>query len=499
MLDPARCVEKISYYQRMIAFCAAWGYNTLLLHLTDDQGSAFHFRRYPEFSSPQALDAEEWQGLVTFAERHGVELIPEVEALGHTAYITRSRRFAHLDDAPDTPDEYSGMCPLEPETLDVLTHLFVEVTRVFPSRWLHVGCDEVVLGKHPTTQRALVQTPLWRIYAEHVQRLQQVVSGLGRRMIIWGDHVISEPCIASALSRDITVHDWAYWPDPKPEHITATVRQGFPTIAGPALVWAGAALRPAQRNLDNVAEMARRSRASGALGTIVTVWVPTRFPPEILWPSVALAGALVRGDDPLEAQDEFIRRYWQADPSDEWREALHLSYHIGPRPEELAALFPVTPQEWQRAAEGLVACRRWQPSLDRALRLFRHCARQTQDNRSALRTLVFSLELQRYGLWRAEQLVRSLEKPDLPVPAGLAARDERMHRRLQAEWRRGREAHNIQRYVSAPAWAMADNLFGRISLAAELSRRWEESSAAFRRDMDTASCPSMSARCPVSY
>jgi len=39
-----------------------------------------------------------------------------------------------------------------------------------------------------------------------------------------------------------------------------------------------------------------------------------------------------------------------------------------------------------------------------------------------------------------------------PLPAGLAAQDERVHRRLQAEWRRGREPHNIQRYISAPAW-----------------------------------------------
>jgi len=146
-----------------------------------------------------------------------------------------------------------------------------------PSRWLHVGCDEVVLGKHPTTQRALTQMPLWRIYAEHVQRLQQVVSGLGRQMIIWGDHLIASRACADLLSREITVHDWAYWPtSARAHHGHSPARLSNHCRTGPGM--GGAAVRPAQRNLDNVAEMVRRSRACGALGTIVTVWVPTRFP-----------------------------------------------------------------------------------------------------------------------------------------------------------------------------------------------------------------------------
>ena len=40
MLDPARLTERFDFYRDLIPDLAAWGYNTILLHLFDDEGSA---------------------------------------------------------------------------------------------------------------------------------------------------------------------------------------------------------------------------------------------------------------------------------------------------------------------------------------------------------------------------------------------------------------------------------------------------------------------------
>ena len=40
MLDPARLTESYAYYRALIPSLADWGYNTILLHLTGDQGCA---------------------------------------------------------------------------------------------------------------------------------------------------------------------------------------------------------------------------------------------------------------------------------------------------------------------------------------------------------------------------------------------------------------------------------------------------------------------------
>src|SRR5690348_12151788 len=46
MFDAARLPEKLNYYEQLLDFLAAWGFNALLLRLTDDQGSALHWESH---------------------------------------------------------------------------------------------------------------------------------------------------------------------------------------------------------------------------------------------------------------------------------------------------------------------------------------------------------------------------------------------------------------------------------------------------------------------
>jgi N-acetyl-beta-hexosaminidase len=110
MIDAARLPEPLSYYRRLIDFCADWGFNAILFRLADDQGSAFRFTSHPELiTHPHAFTAQELSCLSGYAASRGIDLIPEIESFGHTAYITRAPQHSHLQDSrPSGVDQFTS-------------------------------------------------------------------------------------------------------------------------------------------------------------------------------------------------------------------------------------------------------------------------------------------------------------------------------------------------------------------------------------------------------
>ena len=157
MVDAARVPESLDYYRRVIDFCSDWGLNTLHFRLADDQGTALRFSSVPNLiSHVDAFTPDQFNQLAEYGKAHGVDLIPELESFGHTGYITRSPAYAHLlDREPQGDSEFTGMIPVHPETTELFEKLFREVAAIFPSRYLHGGCDEVNWGGSALSRKAL--------------------------------------------------------------------------------------------------------------------------------------------------------------------------------------------------------------------------------------------------------------------------------------------------------------------------------------------------------
>ena len=142
MVDAGRVPESMDYYRRVIDFCADWQLNTLHFRIADDQGSALRFASVPDLlTHNNAFTPEELKGLAQYAKSHGVELLPELESFGHTGYITRSPAYAHLlDRSAQGSSEFTGITPVNPETLQLFDKLYQEIATIFAvapsSRWM---------------------------------------------------------------------------------------------------------------------------------------------------------------------------------------------------------------------------------------------------------------------------------------------------------------------------------------------------------------------------
>jgi Glycosyl hydrolase family 20, catalytic domain len=342
MVDAARVPETMAYYKRVVEFCSDWELNTLHFRLTDDQGSAMHFTSVPDLvTHGNAFTPEELKSLVEYGQGHGVELIPEVESFGHTGYITRSPAYAHLSDRDASGDsEFNGIIPVNPETLTLFGKLYGEVAAIFPSTYLHGGCDEVNWGGSLLSRKALQVKGRARVWAEYLNSLNEISAGLSKQLIVWGDFVVhKEPEILGQLNKKIIIMDWNYSDNSSAKFIEAFQKvsgNGSRGIGAPALTcykWGARVGTEQLRNVDACVDAYSATNDPNSLGVIVTNWVPSRYIQASIWDGFAYAAvALKKGTATAQTSGfrRFVEKHYRADWNVEWDEVFQTIYDQAP-------------------------------------------------------------------------------------------------------------------------------------------------------------------------
>ena len=342
MVDAARVPEDLSYYRRVIDFCSDWELNTLQFRLTDDQGTALRFASVPDLvTHPRAVSPDDLHALVEYGQKRGVDLLPEVEAFGHTGYITRSPAYKYLlDDDPSGSAEFTGIIPVHPETPQLFEKLFHEVASIFSSQYLHGGCDEVNWGGSALSRKALETKSRTEIWGEYLNQLNKLAQNLGKTFIVWGDLVLDkQPEILERLDKSIIIMDWNYWDTDaaKFRDALAKVRaHGARGIGAPGLISYRWGPRPGTTQLGNIdafADTYLTSRDPASLGVILTNWVPSRYIQNSLWDGFAYA-AVAFNDGTATAKSSafhrFVEHHFGAQWSEGWSQAFTLLWGSAP-------------------------------------------------------------------------------------------------------------------------------------------------------------------------
>lgn len=346
MVDAARVPESIEYYKRVIEFCTDWGLNALQFRVADDQGCAVRFSSVPDLLfHKNAFTLEQMKELAQFARQHGVDLIPELESFGHTGYITRSPAFAHLlDNDPQGSTEFTGVIPVHAETLELFKKLYGEIATIFPSNYLHGGCDEVNWGGSPLSREALRTKSRDQIWAEYLNSLNQVAGGLSKQFIVWGDFVLhKEPTILSRLAKNVIIMDWNYKETSavKIHEALSMIRaNGSRGIGAPGLIsyrWGSRAGAEQLGNINAFADSYLATQDPGSMGAILTNWVPSRYIQNSIWDGFAYAAVAFKEGSAAARNSgfrRFVERHYRADWNDTWDEAFRLIYAAAPQVEE---------------------------------------------------------------------------------------------------------------------------------------------------------------------
>lgn len=493
MIDAARLPESPEYYRRVIEFCAEWELNTLQFRLTDDQGSALRFSSVPDLiTHPDALTADEMKSLVEFATSHGVDVIPEVESFGHTGFLTRSPKYAHLLDAdPHGSKEFTGVIPVLPETQEMFDKLYREVAGIFPSAYLHAGCDEVNWGGSELSRKALQGKGRAQIWAEYLNSLERSAEGLGKQLIVWGDLVLhKEPQVLSQLDKKIIIMDWNYWDTRATGFRDALMeieKSGHRGIGAPALIsyrWGPRAGSEQLRNIDAFMEAYSGADDAGSLGVILTNWVPTRWVQNSIWDGFAYAAVAFK-DGPEKARltgfRRFVERHYEAEWNETWAEAIDLIYDAAPGYGERTTITPMglhLDPPWSSDAQLTTVLK------DRSHRIHpfvqvRSLLVQLEPlvlrNRGDFQAFALSVECLEHLFWRDNAVAKHAGKTPLDDEAtklllqAIADRDRELAEKLSKDWDTGRSPDSAAKKELVFDLQPKDQLLMQWNRAAEYS------------------------------
>jgi len=490
VVDAARTPEAPAYYRRLIDFCREWNMNALLLRLTDDQGTALRFRSHPELiTHPHALTPEEAHDLASYGEQQGVMVIPEIESFGHTRYIIGIPKYAHLADSdPRGNREFFGLIPVHPGSIQLISDLYREVAALFPSPYLHGGCDEVNWGGSEASRRALQSKSRAQIWADYLNSLDETCRGLGKELIVWGDFVLhKEAEILHRLSKRVIVMDWQYYvtePEPLAQAASQAIAQGLRVIGAPAIItceWGPRIGQLQLQNLDAYADAYSGLHDSRCLGVIVTNWLPSRYLQGSLWDSFAYAAvALCEGSATAResAWKRFVEKYYGAAWDSNWTEVFETYYRITPNRHSCAPNWPgprlVVPWASEKDLRSAVRSGAGDPSAFTGLRSRILAAESSvRRNWEDFTSFALSAEYLDYANWRHHAVGEAAQVPnahrDTQLIQTIAERDRDLVERLNAEWDRGRFSDSPAKMQAQFDMNPPDQLLFRMRQAAEYS------------------------------
>jgi hypothetical protein len=462
MVDAGRVPESLEYYRRIVEFCADWELNALHFRLADDQGSALNFTSVRDLvTHKNAFAPEQLRSLAEYAQTRGIDLIPELESFGHTGYITRSAAYAHLlDREAQGPSEFTGVIPVHPETLQLFNKLYLELATIFPSIYLHAGCDEVNWGGSALSRKALQTKTRAQIWAEYLNSLNQITAGLGKQLIVWGDVVIhKEPEILGKLNKTIIIMDWNYRDTSSDKIRQAFLKvraNGNRGIGAPGLInykWGPRAGTEQLRNIDAYADAYLEHLDPSSLGVILTNWVPSRYIQNSIWDGFAYA-AVAFNDGTATAQSaafrRFVERHYGATWNKDWSEAFQIIYDAAPavqeQPTASSTGLPLK-VPWSNDEQLAAAFRIRSPGQNPFTRLrsvLVQLEAQVLKNLADFQSFALCVEALQRMYWREAVVIEEVAKQPLKrettdlLVQGIAQGDQALAEALSKDWDKGR-------------------------------------------------------------
>lgn len=302
MVDPARANENAQYYERLIEFCGRYKLNRIHLHLTDDQSVTLYHEKYLPLMHPNAATTDSVRRLVHRARRLHIELIPEIESLGHARVFLRHPDFAEFlhQTQRNTPEgSWVGttqpgftnvLCPASERAVTFLADMYERSASVFPNPVIHIGCDEVDITRCSRCDAAFPGLSSAEWFRRHLLNCQSLAARYGRRVALWGDMLLKQPQILDGLStEDFIIYDWHYQPEVSEKSVALFRKRGFEVVACPALMCHPHMVLPTNANYANIRNFAGIAREHDLLGLDTTIWIPTRYLSDVLWTGIAYA------------------------------------------------------------------------------------------------------------------------------------------------------------------------------------------------------------------
>lgn len=259
LLDVARTFVEKENVLRYIDYIAYHKINKFHWHLTDNQGWRIEIKSHPNLTrvagfrgsdSPLRAALGKWnekyggyytqediKEIVAYAAVRNIEVIPEIDLPGHSEALLRvypEMLCNYTNEELNVNGNYDSrnvVCATKESNYRILEEILAEVAALFPSKYIHIGGDEVNLSqwKRCPDCSAWLKRKGYSDGSEledmFIVRIQTILTKYGKCSSVW-----NEAAKGGNLSKEALVYSWQRVGDCK-----EVLSRGYNTVLMPQL------------------------------------------------------------------------------------------------------------------------------------------------------------------------------------------------------------------------------------------------------------------------
>lgn len=257
-LDVSRHFFTLDYLKKHIDRLSLYKFNKLHLHLTDDQGWRLEIKKYPKLTNEGAwrtfnnqdsacikkaeenpnfkidprfihekdgktvyggfYTQEEMKDLIAYAQSKHIEIIPEIDVPGHMMAAINAYPYLIEGEKSEWGELFSTpVCACKEEAYIFTKDVLQEVIDLFPSKYIHIGADEVDKTSWKNSElckefmKANNIEDVNKLQSHFVHEMQEFVEAHGKKIIAWDE------ILEGGTNPSVTVMYWRGWEKDAPK------------------------------------------------------------------------------------------------------------------------------------------------------------------------------------------------------------------------------------------------------------------------------------------
>lgn len=174
--------DRIETLKRYLDWSARFKINMIAFELEDK----FEYPTNPVIGAPGAFTTAELQEIVNYGLERFIQVVPNIQAPAHTAYVLKHPQFAHLR----ADGNNYQMCMCDEESYKLIFQMYDDVIKATKGvDYLYVSTDEVyyagICGKCSQPYNEQNRSLKW---VEFVRRARDFAASRGRRILVWAEY-----------------------------------------------------------------------------------------------------------------------------------------------------------------------------------------------------------------------------------------------------------------------------------------------------------------------
>jgi hypothetical protein len=243
---------------------------------------SFAFRNHSEiWIDSDPLTAEEILMLDEYCRKRSIELVPSLSTFGHMYHALISQSFRHLNEYEEIPDKpfmwtdrmaHYTLNASAPESLEFVREMIDEFIPLFSSDKFNICCDETFdlgKGKNKALSAEIGEN---RLYLYFVKELAEHLKSRRRKVMMWGDMLLTYPEIISELPKNVVILNWNYAADAGEDGFRKISEAGLKQYVCPGVQGWNKLLNDLDTAKSNIDTLIRYAGAHGAIGMLNTDW-----------------------------------------------------------------------------------------------------------------------------------------------------------------------------------------------------------------------------------